>query len=1055
MNALIIFIRRPVLASMVTVLLLVLGMFSYRKLGIDLMPKVEIPVVTILTTLHGASPEEIESQVTKPIEEAVNTTSGIDELFSYNVEGMSRIVIRFLLEKPIDEATQDVRDKVATVLRDLPVGTDPPVISKVDFDSFPVMTITVSGQRDLKEVSEVARLKVKESIENVDGVGAVNPIGNRKRAINVILDLDRLKAYGIPISLVKSALAAQNVEIPSGRIDRGLNEQVLRTLARLEKVEDFERIIITNCNGRQILLSDIGRVEDSVEEPRTLARIWRQGDAGRGTPTVSLDIVKQSGTNTVEVISNVKKRIKQIEPLLPAGFKITIVSDQSTFIIRSIEELRLHLVLGGLLAALAVFLFMRNIRATIIAAIAIPTSLIATFTLMHALNFTLNNMSLLGLTLAVGVVIDDAIVILENIFRHIEQYRKTPFQAAVDGLKEIGLAVLATTTSLMVIFLPIAFMQGMIGRFFYEFGLTVAFAIGTSLLISFTLTPMLASRFIKFKHKNEDHDHGTMARGYAATIRFALKNRLVTVVMCLVVVASTVPLVKVLGKDFMPLDDRSEFQVWMIAPAGYSLEGVSELFGKVEDEIHRLPGIKVTLMQIGSTQGSEDVTNGSMYVAIEDLDKRTYSQFDVMKQARGILARYPEIRSSVNPLGLAGGGTRSVQLQYNVTGPDVDVLQRASDQIVAQLRKVPGIVDVDTSLAGRQPEVRVQINRPKAADLGIAAADVASSLRTMVGGEIATKFREGVEQYDVWLRLDRADRNDAAVVNELPLLSPKVGLVTLSQVATLSEGKGPSEIDRYNRQRQVSIFANLDGTDLGTAIQKVAGIVNGLKLGPAYRSVSTGQSKMMGESIGEMLTAFLLAFIFMYIVLAAQFESFLHPVTILLALPLTVPFALLSLLLLRENINLYSLLGVFMLFGIVKKNGILQIDYTNTLRGRGLPLNDAIIEANMARLRPILMTTLTLIAGMTPIALGKGPGAASRASLAKVIIGGQALSLFITLLIVPVAYSLFEGAKHKLRIGQKKSAPAATEAVVETTAGAAPTSASALPRALKTDEEML
>jgi HAE1 family hydrophobic/amphiphilic exporter-1 len=1015
---------------MVTVLLLVLGIFSYRKLGVDLMPKIEIPVVTVLTTLRGASPEEIESQVTKLIEEAVNTVSGIDELRSVNVEGMSRVIIRFVLEKPIDEATQDVRDKVASVLRNLPEGTDPPVISKVDPDSFPVMTITVSGKRDLKEVSEVARLNVKEAIENVDGVGSVNPIGNRKRAINVILDLDRLKAYGIPISLVKAALSAQNVEIPSGRIDRGDSEQVLRTLARLEKVEDFERIVVANRNGRQIVLADIGRAEDSVEEPRTMARIWKQGDAGRGTPTVSLDIVKQSGTNTVEVINNVKKRLKRIEPLLPPGYSIAIVSDQSTFIIRSIEELRLHLVLGGLLAALAVFLFMRNIRATIIAAIAIPTSLIATFTLMRSLNFTLNNMSLLGLTLAVGVVIDDAIVVLENIFRHIEQHRKTPFQAAVDGLKEIGLAVLATTISLMVIFLPIAFMQGMIGRFFYEFGLTVAFAIGTSLLISFTLTPMLASRFLKFTHKDEDHDHGAMARGYGAIIRFALKNRLVTIVMCLVVIASAVPLIKVLGKTFVPLDDRSEFQVLMIAPPGYSLEGVSELFGKVEDEIHRLPGIERTLMQIGSTQGSEDVTTGALYVAIEDLKKRNYSQFDVMRRVRGILAQYREIRSSVIALGLGFGG-RQVQLQYNLTGPDIDVLQRASDQVAAQLRTIKGLVDVDTSLAGRQPEVRVAINRPNAADLGITAADVAANLRTMVGGEIVTTFREGVEQYDVWLRLDRKNRNDATVINELPLLSPKVGLVTLSQVADLSDGKGPSQIDRYNRQRQVSIYANLDGTDLGTAGQKLAGIVDGLKLGPAYRTVASGQAKAMGESIGEMLTAFLLAFIFMYIVLASLFESFLHPVTILLALPLTLPFALLSLFLLGDTINVYSLLGVFMLFGIVKKNGILQIDYTNTLRGRGLQLKDAIIEANMARLRPILMTTMTLIAGMTPIALGQGPGAATRASLAKVIIGGQALSLFITLMIVPVAYSLFEGAKRTLGIGHKESVPSVTEAVTE------------------------
>ncbi|MFH0881050.1 MAG: efflux RND transporter permease subunit, partial [Lentisphaerota bacterium] len=518
MNALTIFIRRHVLASMVTVLLLVLGLFSYRTLGVDLMPKIDIPVVTIITTLRGAAPEEMESQVTKPIEAAVNTIAGVDELFAVNVEGMSRIVIRFVLERPIDVATQDVRDKVATVLRQLPVGTDPPIIAKIDLDAVPVMTITVSGPRDLKEVSEVARLKVKESIENVDGVGQINLIGNRIRAVNVVLDLDRLKAFGIPISQVKTALVTQNVEIPSGRVDQGDTEQVLRTLGRFQTMEDFNRLVVANRNGRQILLSEIGRAEDTVEDPRTLARIWRAGERGRGAPTVSMDIVKQSGTNIVEVIKKVKKRIAMIEPTLPPGFKIDIVQDQSIFINRSLEELALHLGLGGLLAAMAVLAFMRNLRSTLIAAIAIPTSLIATFTLMRMLDFTLNNMSLLGLTLSVGVVIDDAIVVLENIFRHMEQYGKTPFQAAVDGLKEIGLAVLATTTSLIVIFLPVAFMSGIMGRFFYEFGITVAFAIGVSLVVSFTLTPMLSSRFLKANPKKaREHDHGMLARGYGAT----------------------------------------------------------------------------------------------------------------------------------------------------------------------------------------------------------------------------------------------------------------------------------------------------------------------------------------------------------------------------------------------------------------------------------------------------------------------------------------------------------------------------------------------------------
>jgi hydrophobic/amphiphilic exporter-1 (mainly G- bacteria), HAE1 family len=1023
MNALTIFIRRPVLATMVTALLVVLGLFGLNSLGVDLMPKVDIPVVTVQTVLRGASPEEIESQVSKPLEEVVNTISGVDELYSYSLEGMSIVVVRFLLDRDIEGAAQDVRDKVSTVLRNLPIGTESPVITKVDFDAMPVLTLAVSGNRDMKEVSEVARLKVKESLENVSGVGSVTLIGQRKRAINVILDVDRLKAYGIPVAVVKAALATQNVEIPSGRIDRGESEQVLRTLARYEKVEDFLDLVVATRAGRQVTLRDVGRVEDSVEEPRSLARIWQAGDEGLGHPTVSMNIVKQSGTNTVQVIRAVKARLDVVRQTLPPGFEVTVVSDQSVFIEKSIDELQLHLVLGGLLAALAVLVFMRNVRSTVIAAIAIPTSLVATFGVMKWQGFTLNNMSLLGLTLSVGIVIDDAIVVLENIFRHMEEYGKTAFQAAEDGLKEIGMAVMATTTSLIVIFVPIAFMGGLVGRFMHEFALTTAFAIGISLLVSFTLTPMLAARFLKIHRKDTVeakglHAHNWMDRGYARTVALALKQRWVTIVVAVACLASMVPIAKSLGKDFMPVDDRSELQVFAITPAGYSLDAVNEVFGRLEKELHQVRGVKTTLTQLGSTSGAEDVTRGSIYVAIEDLDRRDYSQFEVMRDIRERLKKYPELRSAVNPLSTFAGGSRQSQLQYNLTGPDLDRLAEASNEVARRLRDEPGVVDVDTSQASRTPEVRVRLDRPKAADLGISASDVAMSLRTMVGGEQVSKYREGVEQYDVWLRLDRKDRNDAQLIDDLPVMSPKAGLVPLSQVASLSDGRAPAQIDRMNRQRMVSIFANLDGTDLGTATAAITRILADLKLPPAYQPVISGQSKAMADTMKNMMMAFGLAFVFMYIVLAAQFESFLHPVTILLALPLTLPFALASLLILGETLNMYSILGVFMLFGIVKKNGILQIDYTNTLRARGMPLTEAIIEANRARLRPILMTTLTLIAGMTPIALGQGPGAAARAAMAKVIIGGQALSLFITLMIVPVAYSLFEGAKRRLGVGE-------------------------------------
>ncbi|NLH49644.1 MAG: efflux RND transporter permease subunit [Myxococcales bacterium] len=1022
MNALTIFIRRPVLASMITILLLVLGVFSYRMLGVDLMPKVDIPVVIIRTMLRGASPEEVESQVTKPIEEAVNTVTGIDELSSYSVEGLSTVVVKFVLERPLADAVQDVRDKVAAAQYLLPPEVEPPVVSKFDIDSQPVMSLAISGPRDMKELSEITRLRVKEAIENVDGVGSVTPVGSWNRAINVFLDLDRLQAYGIPIAQVKGALAAQNVEIPSGRIDRDSSEQVLRTLARVERVEDFLKIVVATRNGRQITIGDIGRAEDSIEEPRTLARIWHKGDQNKGQPAVTLNVVRQSGTNTVEVIKKVKQRLEQVKATLPPDIQINIVSDQSVFILRSIHELNLHLVLGAILASLAVLFFMRNLRSTIIAAVAIPASLVSTFTFMRALGFTLNNMSLLGLTLAVGIVIDDSIVVLENIFRHLDELGKNPIRAAMDGLLEIGLAVMATTTSLIVIFLPVAFMQGMAGRFFYEFGLTVAFAIGVSLIISFTLTPMLSSRFLKIKPEKAHQDTlGWAGRAYNAMLVWVLNHRWITIAIAVLIVLSTGLLAKILGKDFMPQDDRSEFQVNLIVPAGSSLSTVDQIFGRIEERIQRVDGVLLTMTQIGSTTGAEDVTKGSIYVSIVDIADRKYTQFDKMKEVRAILAQYPEIRSSVSYIGGFGGG-RNFTFSYNLMGPDLAALMKYSDQIAARLRGIKGFVDVDTSLASRQPEVRLELNRQKAADLGLTAADIANTMRTMVGGDKVTKFREGVEQYDVWLRLDKKDRNDAEIIARLPLASSKAGIVPLSQVANLSEGLGPTEIDRYNRQRVVQIYSNLDHLDLGSASNELQKVIAELKLPVAYTGAFTGQSKMMGETITNMMLAFVLAFIFMYIVLAAQFESFLHPVTILLALPLTVPFALLSLFFLRESINMYSLLGVFMLFGIVKKNGILQIDYTNTLLARGKALREAIMEANHARLRPILMTTITLIAGMTPIALGQGPGAAARASMAKVIIGGQAMSLVITLAIVPVAFSLFEGVKARAGIKTKEKA---------------------------------
>ncbi len=1015
MNFAAVFIRRPVMATMLVAFLVVLGLFSYKSLGVDLFPNVDLPVVTITTVLRGASPEEMEAQVTKPIEDAVNTASGIDELRSTTTEGLSIVTVTFVLERKTSEAVQDVRDKVAGILARLPQGVEPPVITRFDTDAIPVATLVVSGSSSLKEITEIADKHIKEEIQVVNGVGQAALVGGQKRAVNVWLDAARLRSRHLSAQQVKEALAAQNVEIPTGRVSRETSEQVFRTMARFEEVGDFKDLIVGTSNGAPITLGDVGTAEDGTEEPRSLSRY-------DGRNAVALVIQKQSGTNSVEVVDRIKAKVADLSIHLPPGVKVEVVRDISGFIRRSIHEVKLHLVLGGILASIVVMVFMGNLRSTLIAAVAIPTSLIATFTAMRTMGFTLNNLTLLGLVLAVGIVIDDAIVVLENIYRHIDELKKPPLQAAIDGTKEIMLAVMATTLSLIVIFLPIAFMAGRVGRFFNSFGITVAMAIAFSLVIAVSFTPMLCARFLqphKHPHAQDDLEGGTWVnrvihKAYGRMVRFSLAHKALIIAISVACVLSTLPLFKLVGKDFIPLDDRSEFNISVQTPPGSTLERSDEVLKRLEAQIRQLPHVQHLLTTLGDTgSGNEDVTLATLYVGLKGLDERKdgITQFEVMKRARKVLAGFPELRASVQPVNdIGGGGAASYQFNYAIQGPELSKLDEIAAGIMAKMRTVPGLVDVDTATAQRKPELRVTLDRRKAADLGVRAADIANSLRTLVAGERVSKFREGAEQYDVWLRLRPEDRADEAGLLQLEIPTLKGGLVPLSNLVRLSDDAGPAQIDRINRQRQVTLVANLDNLPLGTAVDKTAQFVKEADLPPGYGTLVLGRAKTFAETGVNFAIAFLLSLIFMYIILAAQFESFLHPVTILLSLPLTIPFALLSLLFLGESLNLYSVIGLFMLFGIVKKNGILQVDYTNTLRLQGLPLEEAVYKANLVRLRPILMTTVTLIAGMTPIALGRGPGASSRASMAKVIIGGQALSLVITLLIVPVAYVLFDGA---------------------------------------------
>jgi HAE1 family hydrophobic/amphiphilic exporter-1 len=987
---------------MLVTLFVVTGIFSFRDLSVDLLPKADPATVQVSMQLPGASPDELSSSVVEPTEKALSSIAGIDEMDATVREGDVRIVIKFVLERDIDSAAQDVREKVATAIRDLPPELLPPTITKVDPDADPVLSFALSGPLPIRVLTEIADKQIRRAIETVDGVGDVSISGGRARQIRVTIDVEKLNAHNLTVQDVSNAIVSENVEIPGGRIEQGDAELTLRTLGRLESTDQFKNIVIATANKAPIRLSDVATVEDTTEDATT-------GAFFDGNRTVVMDVRRQSGQNTVQVVEAVKAKLASMRRTLPPEVQITMTRDDSQFIHASIAALEEHLILGSLLASVVIMIFIRNLRVVLVSSLAIPASIVAAFTLIRYAGFTLNSMTLLGLTLAVGIVIDDAIVVLENIFRHMEEENAPPFQAAINGTREVTLAVIATSVSLIVIFLPVAFMTGYTQRFIYPFGFTMAFAVMVSLLVSLTLTPMLSARVVRTDGRIHRHDEGVFGkvdRGYRRCLEWSLDHRGVIVAVSVLVFASTFVFSRLIGRSFLPNEDMGDFQLVIDTPEGTSLQGTEKVVQELTPQIREIPGVAHVMPTI-----FERVNHSHILVTLQPLADRSLSADEIAGRVRQMMTKYPAFKPTVilrTPLG--GGEASSYPIMVNLTGPDLQQLAQYSLRLLAAVQKMPIITDSKAVVNLSNPELRVSVDRQRAADLGVRVSDLARALRLMVSGEDEiSSYREAGERYPVTIRVREDQRSDMNAIGGLMVPSTVGTPVRVDNVATLARGFGPTVIQRFNRQFAMGIYADIKpGRPLDEAIRDIQAAIRGLNLPPGYATKFTGQSKLLDETTTNIVLALTLASIFIYIVLAMQFESFVQPLVIMTVLPLSVPFALFTLWMTGRVLNLWSALGILLLLGIVKKNSILQVDYTNVLRRQGVPLREALVQASETRLRPILMTTAAIIAGLIPTALGSGAGAAQRGDIAITIIGGQSLCLFLTLLLVPVSYSLAE-----------------------------------------------
>ncbi|MEW6375876.1 MAG: efflux RND transporter permease subunit [Thermodesulfobacteriota bacterium] len=1008
-------VKRPVVATMITLALVFFGVLGYQRIGIDLYPQVDFPMVTITTTLFGAAPEVMDTDVTDPIEEQVNTIEGVKHITSTSGHGFSQIVVEFELYRDIDSAVQDVRAKVDVAKRKLPADIDPPIIDKLDINARPILWLSVSGNLPSQKLGMLADEVLRPQFESIKGVGNVMLGGYTKREIRVWLDGKRLEAYRLTSNDVARAFYTKNIELPGGIIESVDREFAVRNLGELRNIEEFNNLIITYQNGAPVRLKNVGWAEDGTEPVRTIARFNR-------VPAVGMGIIPRSGANVVEVARWVTAKLDEIRKTLPSGVDIHISMDTSKFIEEAILDVQYDIFFGGLLAAGIMFIFLLNIRSTIIAAISIPTSLITSFGIMHFMGFTMNYMTMLALSMMVGVVIDNTVIVLENAYRHMEE-GADPMMAAKEGTSEIAFAAMAATFSIAAVFIPVAFMGGMIGRFFYQFGVTVAASVIASLVVALILIPMLCSRFLKLESKHGrvyqffDQTYNRLENRYRGALAFCLRYCWLIVLVAALMFIGSVAILMNLKREFVPKSDEGRFIIRLETPVGSTPFYTDEKLRRVEDLVLVVPETEKVFVALGIGERKE-VNKGFVVVTLKDRKERKWSQHQIMAEMRKRLRTMPGFKAYVENISpVATAGRRGAPLQLDIKGAEMEKLEKISNRIVEEVMRSPGIVDVSSDLELTKPEVRVLIDRNKAADVGVDVREISSVVQQLIGGQEVSKFKdvERAKRYDVRVRLIKDQRMSPEDISQISIRTPKGGLIKLTQVVNIEEGIGPNLINRKDRQRNVTIYADTaGGKTLGEAISDVEASAKNY-IPSDYSYSFTGQAEAFKESFQYLIMGLIQAIIIIYMILAMQFNSFLHPFTIMLALPLSTVGAFATLYLTGDTISIISMIGMITLTALVVKNSILLVDYTNTLRERGMERDQAVLRAAPIRLRPILMTAVTTMLGVLPVALGYSAGGEVRAGMGRAIFGGMFASTLLTLFVVPVAYTLLDDFQGKIR----------------------------------------